>query len=92
MAAEELGGRHMELLRVLHEVGANNPDGVADMDRVAHEVGFETVGKEEDRAKFEACVSALEEAGYVEKQGSDLRTSYGKLSVTEEGRKALEAS
>ena len=92
MAAEELSGRHMELLKVLHEVGANNPDGVADMDRVAQEVGLETVGKEEDRAEFEACVSALEEAGYVEKQGSDLRTSHGKLSVTEEGRKRLEGS
>jgi DNA-binding MarR family transcriptional regulator len=92
MAAEELGGRHMELLRVLHEVGANNPDGVADMDRVAQRLGLDTVARGEDRAEFEARVSALEEAGYVEKQGSDLRTSYGKLSVTEEGRKALEAS
>ena len=29
MAAEELGGRHMELLKVLHELGMNDPDGVA---------------------------------------------------------------
>ena len=92
MAAEELSGRHMELLKVLHEVAANNPDGVADMDKAAQWVGFETVGRKEDRAAFEACVSALEEAGYVEKQGSDLRTSHGKLSLTEEGRKKLEAS
>jgi hypothetical protein len=44
MAAEELSGRHMELLKVLHEVAANNPDGVADMDKAAQWVGFETVG------------------------------------------------
>jgi len=92
MAAEELGGRHMELLKVLHELGTNDPDGLADMDKAAQRVGLNTVVKEEDRTEFEARVSDLEEAGYVEKQGSDLRTSHGRLSVTEEGRKALEAS
>jgi hypothetical protein len=92
MAAEELGGRHMELLKVLHELVANDPDGLADMDKAAQRVGLNTVVKEADRAEFEERAKALEEAGYVERQGSDLRTSLGILSVTEEGREALEGS
>jgi DNA-binding MarR family transcriptional regulator len=55
-------------------------------------VGLNTVVKEADRAEFEERAKALEEAGYVERQGSDLRTSLGILSVTEEGREALEGS
>jgi hypothetical protein len=92
MAAEELGGRHMELLKVLHELGTNDPDGLADMDKAAQRVGLNTVVKESDRAEFEERAKALEEAGYVERQGSNLRTSLGILSVTEEGREALEGS
>jgi hypothetical protein len=92
MAAEELGGRHMELLKVLHELVANDPDGLADMHKAAQRVGLNTVVKEADRAEFEERAKALEEAGYVERQGSDLRTSLGILSVTEEGREALEGS
>jgi hypothetical protein len=92
MAAEELGGRHMELLKVLHELTTNDPDGLADMDKAAQWVGLNTVVKEADRAEFEERVKALVEAGYVEKQGSDLRTSLGILSVTEEGREALKGS
>jgi hypothetical protein len=92
MAAEELGARDMELLKVLHEIAANDPDGVADMDKAAQKLGMNTVGREQDRADFEARAHALEEAGYVEKQGSDLAASHGRLSVTEEGRKKLEGS
>jgi hypothetical protein len=92
MAAEGLGARDMDLLKVLHELAANDPDGVADMDKAAQKLGMNTVGKEQDRAEFKARANALEEAGYVEKQGSDLATSHGRLSVTEEGRKKLEGS
>ena len=92
MSAEELGARDLELLKVVNELAANDPDGVADMDKVAQKLGMNTVGKEQDRVEFEASASALEEAGYVEKQGSDLATSHGRLSITEEGRKKLEGS
>jgi hypothetical protein len=92
MAAEGLGVRDMDLLKVLHELAANDPDGVADMDKAAQKLGMNTVGKEQDRAEFKARANALEEAGYVEKQGSDLAKSHGRLSVTEEGRKSLEGS
>ena len=92
MAAEELDARDIELLKVLHELAANDPDGVADMDKVAQNLGMNTVGMEQDRAEFEARANALEEAGYVEQQGSDLATSHGRLSVTEAGRKKLEGS
>jgi hypothetical protein len=92
MAAEGLGARDMDLLKVLHELAANDPDGVADMDKAAQKLGMNTVGKEQDRAEFKARANALEEAGYVEKQGSDLAKSHGRLSVTEEGRKKLEGS
>ena len=90
MADVELDKQDMELLKVLHELAANDPDGVADMDKAAQKLGMNTVGKEQDREKFEARANALEEAGYVEKQGSDLATSHGRLSVTDEGRKKLE--
>ena len=92
MAAEELDARDIELLKVLHELAANDPDGVADMDKAAQKLGMNTVGKEQDRVEFESRANALEEAGYVEQQGSDLATSHGRLSVTEEGRKKLEGS
>jgi hypothetical protein len=92
MAAEEIGERHLELLRVLDELARSDPDGLADMDRAAQRMGLDTVGKESDRAEFEALANALEEAGYVEAQGSDLAASYGRLSVTEEGRNELEGS
>lgn len=92
MAAEKLDKRHMELLKVVHELAANDPDGVADMDKAAQKLGMNTVGKEQDREEFVARARALEEAGYVEKAGSDLAASYGRLSVTEEGRKELEGS
>ena len=92
MAAEEIGERHLELLGVLGELARSDPNGLADMDRAAQRMGLDTVGKESDRAEFEALANALEEAGYVEAQGSDLAVSHGRLSVTEEGRNKLEGS
>jgi len=92
MAAEEIGERQLELLRVLDELARSDPDGLADMDRAAQRMGLDTVGKESDRAEFEALANALQEAGYVEERGSDLATSHGRLSVTEEGRNKLEGS
>jgi hypothetical protein len=92
MAAEEIGERHLELLRVLDELARSDPDGVADMDKAAQRMGLDTVGKESDREEFEALANALEEAGYVEARGSDLAASRARLSVTEEGRNKLEGS
>jgi hypothetical protein len=92
MAAEQIGEGHLELLKVLNELAETDPDGVADMDKAAQMIGLDTVGKEVDRAEFEALANALGEAGYVEPRGSDLATSYGRLSVTDEGRKKLEGS
>jgi hypothetical protein len=92
VGAEEIGGRHLELLRVLDELAGSDPDGVADMDKAAQRMGLDTVGKESDREEFEALANALMEAGYVEAQGSDLAASHGRLSVTEEGRNKLGGS
>jgi hypothetical protein len=90
MAAEEIGERHLELLRVLSELANDDPDGVAHMDRAAQRIGLDTVAREADREEFERLVSALEGTGYVRAQGTDLVASYGILSVTEEGRGRLE--
>jgi DNA-binding MarR family transcriptional regulator len=90
MAAEEIGERHLELLGVLSELANDDPDGVAHMDKAAQRIGLDTVAREADREEFERLVSALEEAGYVQVQGTDLAASYGILSVTEEGRRRLE--
>ena len=85
MAAEEIGERHLELLRVLSELANDDP-----MDRAAQRIGLDTVTREADREEFERLVSALEGAGCVQAQGTDLVASYGILSVTEEGRGRLE--
>jgi hypothetical protein len=90
MAAEEIGERHLELLGVLSELADDDPDGVAHMDKAAQRIGLDTVAREADREEFERLVSALEEAGYMQVQGTDLAASYGILSVTEEGRRRLE--
>ena len=90
MAADNTGERHLELLAVLDELARNDPDGVAHMDKAAQRIGLDTVAREADREEFKQLVSALEEAGYVQAQGTDLATSYGILSVTEEGRQQLE--
>jgi hypothetical protein len=90
MAADDTGERHLELLGVMDELARNDPDGVAHMDKAAQRIGLDTVTKEADREEFERLVSALEESGYVQAQGTDLAKSYGILSVTEEGQQQLE--
>jgi hypothetical protein len=90
MATYEIGGRHLELLEVLDELASSDPDGVVDMDKAAQSLGLDTVCREKDRAEFQTLASALEEADYVEAQGSDLARSYGRMSVTEEGRRKVE--
>jgi hypothetical protein len=90
LAADDTGERQLELLGVLDELARNDPDGVAHMDKAAQRIGLDTVTKEADREEFERLVNALEEAGYVQAQGTDLATSYGMLSVTEEGHRRLE--
>jgi hypothetical protein len=90
MAAGEIGERHLELLRVLNELAHNDPDGVAHMDKAAQRIGLDTVSRETDREEFEQLVGALEEAGYVQARGTDLATSYGMLSVTEDGQQKLQ--
>jgi hypothetical protein len=90
MATYEIGGRHLELLEVLDEIASSDPDGVVDMDKAAQRLGLHTVGREKDREHFETLASVLDEADYVEAQGSDLARSYGRMSVTEEGRNKLE--
>jgi hypothetical protein len=92
MAADEIGERHLELLGVLNELAKDDPDGVAHMDKAAQRMGLDTVTREADREEFDRLVSALEGAGYVQPQGTDLAASYGMLSVTEEGRGRLEES
>ena len=91
MAADEIGERHLELLGVLSELANDDPDGVAHMDKAAQRIGLDTVAREADREEFGRLVGALEEAGYVQPQGTDLAVSYGMLSVTEEGQRRLEA-
>jgi hypothetical protein len=86
----EVGERHLELLRVLDELASEDPDGVAHMHEAAQRVGLDTVNEEAAREEFEALTRDLEEAGYVEVQGTDLAASHGMLSVTEEGRYLLE--
>jgi hypothetical protein len=86
----EVGERHLEFLRVLNELASDDPDGVAHMHEAAQKIGLDTVNEEAAREEFEVLTRDLEEAGYVEAQGTDLATSYGMLSVTEEGRHLLE--
>jgi len=92
VVADEIGERHLELLRVLNELASNDPDGVAHMDKAAQRIDLNTVTSEADREEFGRLVSALEDAGYVQAQGTDLAVSYGMLSVTDEGRERVEGT
>ncbi len=91
MTGENISEEHLKLLRVLEELTSNDPDGVAQMKKATERIGLDSVGKEVDRKQSERLVRDLEEAGYVEARGTDLATSYGQLSITEEGRRRLEA-
>ena len=86
---EEIGERHMELLRVVADLARNDPAAVAQMYRAAQRMNLNTVGKQEDRVEFLALVRDLEGAGCVEARGAGLEASYGMLSVTKEGHRQL---
>jgi hypothetical protein len=90
MAAEEIGERHLELLRVIADLARNDPAALAQMYRAAQRMNLNTVGKQADRAEFLALVRDLEGAGCVEARGAGLAASYGMLSVTKEGHRRLE--
>lgn len=90
MTGENISEEHLKLLRVLEELTSNDPDGVAQINKAAERIGLDSVGKAADREQSERLVRDLEEVGYVEVRGTDLATSYGQLSVTEEGRRRLE--
>jgi hypothetical protein len=86
---EEIGERHLELLRVVADLARNDPAAVAQMYRAAQRMNLNTVGKQEDRVEFLALVQDLERAGCVEARGAGLEASYGMLSVTKEGHRQL---
>ena len=87
---EEIGERHLELLRVAADLARNDPAAVAQMYRAAQRMNLNTVGKQADRVEFLALVRDLEGAGCVEARGAGLAASYGMLSVTKEGHRQLE--
>jgi hypothetical protein len=89
---EEIGERHLELLRVAADLARNDPAAIAQMYRAAQKMNLNTVGKQADRAEFLGLVRDLEGAGCVEVRGAGLEASYGKLSVTKEGHRQLEAT
>jgi hypothetical protein len=82
---EEIGERHLELLRVVADLARNDPAAVA------QRMNLNTVGKRADRAVFLPLVRDLEGAGCVEARGAGLAASCGMLSVTEEGHRQLAA-
>ena len=86
---EEIGERHLELLRVVADLARNDPAAVAQMYRAAQRMNLNTVGKQADRVEFLALVRDLEGAGCVEARGAGLAASYGMLSVTKEGHRQL---
>jgi hypothetical protein len=88
----EIGGRHLELLRVTADLASNDPTAAAQMYTAAQRINLNTVGKKADRAGFLALVRALEGAGCVEVRGMGLAESYGMLCVTEEGHRQLKAT
>lgn len=88
--ANEIGGQHLRLLKEAHDLAQGDPAGLARMHQVAQRMGLDTVGKDKDRAEFLGLARELEEAGYVEKGGSEFAESFGSFSVTEEGRRRLE--
>jgi hypothetical protein len=86
----EIGERHLELLRIAADLASNEPAAVAQMYRAAQRMNLNTVGKATDREEFLGLVGDLEGAGCVEVRQTDLATSYGVFSVTEEGHRKLE--
>jgi len=81
----------LELLRIAADLASDEPAAVAQMYRAAQRMNLNTVGKATDREEFLGLVRDLEEAGCVEVRETDLATSYGVFSVTEEGHRQLAA-
>lgn len=80
----------MQLLKVLAELARSDPTGAANMLTAAQKMGLDAVGKEPDREEVSAMTRDLEEAGYVELQGTDQASAPGNIAVTEEGYKRAE--
>jgi cobalamin biosynthesis Mg chelatase CobN len=78
-------------LRIAADLASNDPAAVAQMYRAAQRMNLNTVGKATDREEFLGLVRDLEGAGCVEVRQTDLATSYGVFSVTEEGHRKLAA-
>lgn len=70
MAEKEIGERSRELLRATYELSRGDPARFVYIHEVAQEMGMGTVQYEKDREEFAAWARELEEAGYIERQGS----------------------
>ncbi len=79
----------MELLRIAADLARNEPAAVGQMYRAAQRMNLNTVGNHAEREEFLALVRDLEGAGCVEVRETELATSYGVFSVTEEGHRQL---
>ena len=74
---EEIGERHLELLRVAADLARNDPAAIAQMYRAAQRMNLNTVGKQADRAEFLGLVRDLEGAGCVEVKEAAWRQATG---------------
>ncbi len=91
-SGEEVGKRHLELLKAIGEVAGRDPAGVSTSYRAADKVGLDLVCKQADRQEFMHLAHDLQEAGYVKVGGITylgLRASY---APTDEGHRRLEES
>ena len=87
---EEVGERHLELLKAIDEVAKRDPAGVSTSYKAAYKVGLDPVCNEADRREFTRLAHGLEEVGYVNVGGITylgLRASY---ALTDEGHRRLE--
>jgi hypothetical protein len=91
-SGEEVGKRHLELLKAIDEVARRDPAGVSTSYRAADKVGLDLVCKQADRQEFMHLAHDLQAAGYVKVGGITylgLRASY---ALTDEGHRRLEES
>ena len=91
-SGEEVGKRHLELLKAIDQVARRDPAGVSTSYRAADKVGLDLVCKQADRQEFMHLAHDLQEAGYVKVGGITylgLRASY---ALTDEGHRRLEES
>ena len=70
MVEKVIGERSLQLLRVAHELASNDPAGTVYVHQAAQKMGLGTVQYEKDRGEFTELAGELEEAGYIERQGS----------------------